>query len=125
MSNPVCWFEIYVQDMPRAKQFYQSVFSTELSLLSDPNDQNIEMWVFPSDMNRYGSTGTLVKMEGVPSGRNSTIVYFFSEDCAVEATRIEAAGGKIQQDKMSIGPHGFIIQATDTEGNLFGIHSMK
>lgn len=26
MSNPVGWFEIYVQDMPRAKAFYEGVF---------------------------------------------------------------------------------------------------
>ena len=25
-SNPVGWFEIYVQDMNRAKAFYESVF---------------------------------------------------------------------------------------------------
>ncbi|MBM4231128.1 MAG: VOC family protein, partial [Gammaproteobacteria bacterium] len=25
-SNPVGWFEIYVQDMPRAKAFYEAVF---------------------------------------------------------------------------------------------------
>ena len=26
MNNPVAWFEIYVQDMTRAKAFYESVF---------------------------------------------------------------------------------------------------
>jgi len=26
MNNPVCWFEIYVQDMDRAKKFYEMVF---------------------------------------------------------------------------------------------------
>ena len=41
MPNPVCWFEIYVDDMERAKLFYQTVLGTELSLLSDPTDTNI------------------------------------------------------------------------------------
>jgi predicted enzyme related to lactoylglutathione lyase len=26
MNNPVGWFEIYVDDMPRAKAFYETVF---------------------------------------------------------------------------------------------------
>lgn len=125
MSNPVCWFEIYVNDMARAKQFYQTVLSTELSQLSDPTDTSMEMWTFPSDMNQYGSTGTLVKMNGAPAGGNSTIIYFSSEDCAIEGARVAAAGGQIHQAKMSIGEHGHIVLAIDTEGNMFGIHSMK
>ncbi|MEG0482043.1 MAG: VOC family protein, partial [Acinetobacter sp.] len=36
MSNPVCWFEIYVNDMDRAKKFYESLFNLQLTQLSDP-----------------------------------------------------------------------------------------
>ena len=125
MSNPVCWFEIYVNDMNRAKKFYETLLSVELSLLGDPNNSNMLMWAFPSDMSQYGTTGTLVKMDGVPAGGNSTVVYFSSEDCAIEQARIESAGGKIHQKKMSIGEYGHIVLGLDTEGNLFGIHSMK
>jgi predicted enzyme related to lactoylglutathione lyase len=64
-------------------------------------------------------------MEGFPAGGDSTLVYFSCEDCAVEASRVAAAGGRIQQSKMSIGEHGFIALAVDTEGNMFGLHSMK
>ncbi|MGR2919530.1 VOC family protein [Acinetobacter sp. 1125_18A] len=125
MSNPVCWFEIYVNDMARSKLFYQTVIGSELSLLSDPNDSSVEMWTFPSDMSQYGATGSLVKMEGISAGGNSTIVYFSSEDCAIEEARVAAAGGQVHQTKMSIGPHGHIVLAIDTEGNMFGIHSMN
>lgn len=45
-------------------------------------------------------------------------------DCAVEAKRIEAAGGEILKEKSSIGEYGYIVPAFDTEGNLFGLHSM-
>ena len=31
MDNPVKWFEIYVQDMARAKAFYQAVFGMQLT----------------------------------------------------------------------------------------------
>jgi hypothetical protein len=33
-------------------------------------------------------------------------------------------GGRVFRDKMSIGQYGHIVLAYDTEGNLFGLHSM-
>ncbi|MEQ1629415.1 MAG: VOC family protein, partial [Gallionella sp.] len=84
-----------------------------------------EMWSFPSNMERYGASGALVQMAGFSAGGNSTLVYFSCEDCAVEAARVSAAGGRIQKEKTSIGPYGFIALAYDTEGNMFGLHSMK
>lgn len=121
-NNPVNWFEIYVQDMARAKRFYESVFKTKLEKLDSPE---IEMWGFPMDVDRFGAGGSLVKMEGMPSGGNSTIVYFICADCAVEAGRVVAAGGRIFKQKMSIGQYGHIALAFDTEGNMFGMHTMK
>ncbi|HUH90523.1 MAG TPA: VOC family protein [Lysobacter sp.] len=124
-TNPVVWFEIYVQDMPRAQQFYEAVLQVKLEPLGDPNDSAIEMKAFPAGMDRTGAAGTLVKMDGVPSGGNSTLVYFNCEDVAQEESRVEAAGGRIQRRKMAIGEYGFISLVFDTEGNLFGLHSMK
>jgi predicted enzyme related to lactoylglutathione lyase len=124
-NNPVGWFEIYVNEMSRAKKFYESVLNVELELLGDPNDSNILMNSFPSNMEKYGASGALVKMEGFSAGRNSTIVYFSCEDCGIEEARVEAAGGKVQTPKMSIGEYGFISLAIDTEGNMFGLHSMS
>jgi len=124
--NPVGWFEIYVDDMLRAKKFYETVFSTTLDLLPTPNeDTSFQMYAFPSNMNAYGSGGTLVKMDGLKAGGNSTIIYFTSEDCSIEEVKIEKAGGTLFKPKMSIGDYGFIVLATDTEGNMFGIHSLK
>lgn len=121
-SNPVGWFEIYVQDMERARAFYEGVFALKLQKLESPE---IEMWAFPMNAHSPGASGTLVKFAGVPSGGNSTLVYFTSEDCSVEAGRVEANGGRIHRPKMSIGQYGFIALAVDTEGNMFGMHSMK
>lgn len=123
MTNNIgCWFEIYVQDMQRAKKFYEAVLNVPLQKLEGPGP---EMWAFPMLMNAPGASGSLVKMEGVPSGGNSTIVYFSCADCAVEAGRVAPAGGRVQQEKMSIGDYGFIALAIDTEGTMFGLHSMQ
>ena len=83
----------------------------------------MEMWAFPSQGG--GAGGALVKMNGFPSGGNSTLVYFICDDCAIEEGRVKSSGGKIQKPKMSIGEYGFISLAIDTEGNMFGLHSMK
>ncbi len=119
-TNPVGWFEIYVQDVDRAKTFYESVFQIKLERLNSPE---MELWSFPMNMERVGAGGALVKMEGRPSGGNSTTVYFNCADCAVEAARASASGGRVQREKMSIGEYGFIALVLDTEGNMFGLHS--
>jgi uncharacterized protein len=123
VDNPIVWFEIYVQDMPRARKFYESVFKVKLEKL--PVD--LEMWQFPSNPGEWGASGTLVKMEGFPAGgnNNGVLVYFRCEDCAVEESRVTRAGGKIQRKKMSIGQYGFISLILDTEGNMVGLHSMQ
>ena len=123
-ANPVVWFEIYVQDMPRSKTFYETVLGGTLTKLDSP-DPDIEMFAFPMEQNASGAGGALARMKGVPSGANSTMVYFGCEDCAVEAGRVAKAGGKIMKEKFSIGPYGFIAIAGDPEGNVFGLHSMK
>ena len=121
-NNPVGWFEIYVQDMARAKTFYESVFQVKLERLESPG---LEMWAFPMQMDRMGASGSLVKMDGCSSGGNSVLVYFSAQDCAVEAARVTEFGGRLQREKMSIGQYGFIALALDTEGNMFGLHSMQ
>lgn len=121
--NPVGWFEIYVQDMDRAKKFYEAVLGVELMMLESP-DPEIEMQAFPMNMDAGGASGALTKMEGCPSGGMGTLVYFSCEDCGNEASRVDAAGGNVIKPKMSIGQYGFIALVNDTEGNMIGLHSM-
>lgn len=123
--NPVGWFEIYVQDMDRAKRFYESVFQVKLERLNSPTEMNIELWSFPMIRDQMGASGALVKMADGPSGGNAILVYFTCADCAVEAARVTASGGQIVREKMSIGQYGFIALIRDTEGNMVGLHSMQ
>jgi hypothetical protein len=113
-----------VNDLPRATKFYEAVLKKPLTRLDAPTGE-IQMMSFPMEKDASSATGALVKMEGMNAGGNSTIVYFVTDDCAVEASRVEAAGGRIMKPKFAIGPYGFIALVFDTEGNLFGLHSMK
>ncbi len=121
-GNPVRWFEIYVQDMARARAFYEAVFAAKLERIGSGD---LEMWGFPQARGEAGTSGALVRVAGVASGGSSTLVYFGCEDCAIEAARVAGAGGRLHRDKMSIGQYGFVALAFDTEGNLFGMHSLR
>ncbi len=125
--NPVGWFEIYVSNMSRAKAFYEAVLNIKLEALPTPNmeDGGLEMWMFPGAMDNEtpGCGGALCKMEGCNPGGSGTLIYFSCEDCATEAGRVTANGGSLYKEKFSIGQHGFIAIACDTEGNTIGLHS--
>lgn len=125
MQNAVGWFEIYVDDMPRAQRFYEAVLAKKLEDLPDPTDIGVEMKMFPGVPEGHGACGALAKMKDVKAGGNSVMVYFSCEDCATEESRVAAAGGKILQSKFPIGEHGFIAIIADSEGNTIGLHSMK
>jgi predicted enzyme related to lactoylglutathione lyase len=123
MKNPVRWFEIYVEEMDRAKLFYESVLKVKMTKMNDA--PVTEMWGFPSDSEAWGCSGSLVKMQGLKPSGISTIVYFGSDDCSTEEMRVREFGGKIDKPKFSIGRYGFISLVIDTEGNMIGLHSMN
>lgn len=128
MANPGVWFEIYVQDMTRARAFYEAVFRLTLTPMANPDPTDateVEMWAFPSSMEGYGAPGALVRMSGFSPGGGGTLVYFGCDDCAVEAARAAGQGGHVVAEKMSIGEHGFVAVVSDTEGNVIGLHSMQ
>ena len=124
-ANAINWFEIYVQDMERAKKFYEQVLQAEFHPVGNPDLPGLSMWGFPQDFDAHGASGALVQATGVASGGNSTLVYFSCEDCAVEAARIRDAGGTLERDKMSIDEYGFVALAKDPDGNRIGFHSNK
>lgn len=128
-SNPVVWFEIYVQDMARARRFYEAVFQYKLEPMAAPEGElaksGMEMWGFPMTMEASGAGGMLVKMDCPASGGPGTLVYFACDDCAVEQGRVEVAGGKVFKSKFPIGQYGHCALVIDSEGNTIGMHSMK
>lgn len=121
-ANPVIWFEICVQDMERARKFYESVFQFNLTKL---DSAKFDMWGFPMEQGQAGAAGALIRIEGVASGAGGTLVYFSCDDCAVQAARAAENGGSIHRPKFSIGQYGFAALINDTEGNVIGLHSME
>jgi len=120
-TNPVHWFEIPMDDLDRAKKFYESVFDCKLNLLEMGP---MKMLQFSMVNDTYGSAGALVKAEGYKPSYGGTIVYFGTNDIDGTLRKVIASGGKIIFSKRSIGEYGFIAQFEDSEGNKISLHSM-
>ncbi|MGL4576208.1 MAG: VOC family protein [Burkholderiaceae bacterium] len=123
-TNAIGWFDIYVNDMSRAVAFYENVLKQKLEKIGDPTGET-QMMSFGADMQSYGASGALVKSAQARPGIGGTMVYFSVEDCAAEQSRVAAAGGKVLRPKFSIGEFGWVTLCEDTEGNMFGLNSMK
>jgi predicted enzyme related to lactoylglutathione lyase len=123
-KNVVSWFEIYVTDIDRAKEFYRTILGKELNKMPIPEELGMEMWAFPWIDDAQNAAGALVKSDmGQPSS-SGTIVYFDSEDCS-ELNKVEEAGGRILLPKTPVEGFGFFCLISDTEGNTVGFFSTK
>ncbi|WP_040250394.1 VOC family protein [Psychroserpens mesophilus] len=122
-QNVVGWFEIPVNDMDRAKRFYETVFEIEVSI---HDFGGMLMGWFPFDESKPGATGTLIKQESYIPSQEGTLVYFNSVDVQLELDRVVSAGGNIYQPKTQISPeHGFMGAFIDSEGNRIALHSRQ
>jgi predicted enzyme related to lactoylglutathione lyase len=121
-TNPVNWFEIPVDDLDRAKKFYETVLGIELTL----NEMGpLQMAWFPMTEGLPGATGSLVKGEGYTPSTAGSLVYFTVKDLDETLGRVSAAGGRVLFPKMSIGDYGFIAHFQDSEGNRVALHAEK
>jgi predicted enzyme related to lactoylglutathione lyase len=129
-QNVICWFEIYVSNIDRAKKFYTEVLGTQFHDAPEvPGDSEGTMKMsFFSSMENQGVSGALIEMPGAnEEGHRSvgTMVYFPCNDCSVEESRVEAAGGVVHKTKFSLNEYGACSICVDTEGNVFGLFSME
>ena len=119
----VAWFEIPVQDMDRAKTFYETVFDIDIQVV----DMGVlKMGWLPNDPNQPGANGSLVLHPEFyfPDEQKGSLIYFSSSDLSVELGRVADAGGKVLIDKRQISPDtGYMGVFIDTEGNRIALHS--
>ncbi len=123
-SNAVGWFDIYVNDMNRALKFYEKVLVQKLEKIQDPTGET-NMMSFAGVMTSYGAAGALVKSEYARPGVGGTMIYFSVQDCLQNEELVVPAGGKVIRSKFSIGNFGWVTICEDTEGNMFGLNSMR
>jgi uncharacterized protein len=121
MKNLAVWFEIPVQDMKRAITFYAKVLNVDLQPMEMGTDK-FAMFPFAPGV----ASGALVESKKrKPSSTGALIYIDGGDDLSAPLKRAGAAGGKVVQDKTSLGNNGFMAIFEDTEGNHVGLHSMN
>lgn len=120
-TNPVNWFEIPVNDLNKAKGFYEYVLGVQLAV---GELGPLQMVWFPMIQNAPGAAGSLVKADGYKPSTAGTLVYFPVADIEATLARVKDKAGKVLLPKTNIGQYGFIAHFRDCEGNRVGLHSM-
>ena len=120
-QNPVGWFELPVNDMQKAKRFYESTFGYSLQ---NPIELNgFLMSFFPMARQGTGAAGSLIQGPGYAPSHRGTLIYFSVEDIPPIEKKIAQNGGKVHKPKFSIGQYGFISICEDSEGNRIALHA--
>nr|WP_298147050.1 VOC family protein [uncultured Pseudomonas sp.] len=120
--NAINWFELFVHDFDRAREFYEHALASKLTI---EDGMGRRMALFPYTPEQ-GVGGCLCESEECQPGAGGTLVYLNVEgqlDNVLQ--RVPDAGGAIIQSKMSIAPNGYIAVIKDSEGNVVGLHSMS
>ena len=125
-NNAVGWFEIPVENMDRAIDFYEKVFDLKMD---HQQFGTIEMAWFPWNQEGTGSPGSLVYMpDFYKPSTDGVLIYLtaHSGNLSNELARVEMAGGKILQGKKQISEeYGYMALVIDTEGNRIALHSRE
>ena len=118
MKDALTWFEIPVERIGRAQQFYEEVL--QVKLRSFQTGEPMEMFPAAED----GVGGALVERPGLAAAAGGTLVYLRLDGSTDEAmARVERAGGTIATPKTAIdGVPGTFFSMRDTEGNTVGVH---
>jgi predicted enzyme related to lactoylglutathione lyase len=116
-SNPVVYFEIPVNNMDRAINFYKAVFHFEFD--KEIIDGN-EMASFPFTEGSSGISGALAKGEIYKPTKDGIVIYFKTESIDETINLALANGGQILYPKTDNGI-GFVAEFEDTEGNRIAL----
>ena len=124
-SNSLNWFEIPVTDLARAKKFYESVFSVQLTDMGEMNGKTITS--FPAENGNGKASGGLVQSPAHKPSKDGAVIYLNANpDIQPVIDRIESSGGKVEVAKTLVNPEiGYTALFIDSEGNKVGLHAQN
>lgn len=121
-QNPVIYFEIPVNDLQRAQDFYRRVFG--FTFEKEVID-NYDMALFPFDAGNIGITGALAKGDVYKPTRNGVILYFSTQNMDETLQKVTEQGGEILYPKTLNEKYGFFVaEFEDSEGNRIAIQEI-
>lgn len=115
--STIVHFDISVNDMERAKKFYEGMFNWKIEKF--PNDFMEYCYIETQNANgEKGINGGMGKREK-DWQHITNYVQVNSIDEAIE--KVKRLGGKVIEPKMEVPTVGFIATCYDTEDNVFGL----
>ena len=121
-ANPVIYFEIPVNNLDRAEQFYKNVlnFQFEREIID-----NYDMALFPFYETAKGISGALVKGDVYKPTKNGVIIYFTTDDIDNTLSKVLEQNGKILYPKTKNENYGFYVaEFEDSEGNRIAVQEI-
>ncbi|WP_214070023.1 VOC family protein [Mucilaginibacter sp. dw_454] len=124
-ANALNWFEIPVEEIERAQDFYEGIFDMDMAPLQEM--PGMIMVGFPIDMASGKVSGALVESDNhIPSEEGAIIYLNANPDMQVILDRVEELGGEILMPRTEISPEiGYMAFIIDSEGNKVGLHSQN
>lgn len=125
-TNALNWFEIPVNDMKRAKKFYEDIL--EISMQEhEMNNINMAFFPFDPEMQSGKVSGALTYSANgdIKPGSDGPVIYLNANpEIQKVVDRIEKAGGKVIMPKTQINKDvGYMAFFMDTEGNRLALHA--
>jgi hypothetical protein len=116
------WFEIPVNDISRARDFYQKILNIQMHV---SHMMDTRMAFFPFDPTSGRISGALVHSEHhIPSEEGVMIYLNANPDLNEVLKKVTMQGGEVLMAKTEIDDEGgFVAYFRDTEGNRIGLHS--
>ncbi len=119
MPHAITWFDLPVAELNRAVAFYSAVIGQPVRI---DDHGGYKVGVFPAAAGEIA--GCLVVRPGYkPAGEGSLLYFNVAGRLDAAVTAVTAAGGRITKAKHQIGPWGWRVLATDTEGNAIALHA--
>jgi len=118
MANPFVHVELHTKDLPKARQFYQTLFGWELT-----------------DMPMPGGSGTYTMIgvgEGVgggmmadPSMQPHWLAYVGVDDVRAKTAQAKSLGATVLQDVMEVGEYGTMSVIRDPADAVIALWQAK
>ena len=125
MTHPIVHFEIPVDNVIRAKKFYEKIFGWEMTKFPMPEG---DYWIVRTtdvDKNMKPTTPGAINggMMRRKSPKQQFMNYISVKSIDAMCKTITSNGGKIVMPKQEIGKGmGWIAAFKDPEGNIMGLH---
>lgn len=120
-ANKIGWFEIFVNDFDKAKDFYSKLFSWEFKLSQATSSL---YWNIYTGEGSIG--GGLMKKTKPEHTGQSVVLYVEVDDIDGVLKKVVEFGGQVIQEKTLISNSaGYYALFYDPDNNLMGLWSMK